>query len=132
MSTAISRQDVRDFLIEALGVFSLCYFGGLSCISLPYSLPIYGFDKSIGIPTTLPIAVAHGTILGLLIIIGGAVKGPQYNPAVSIALYVTKKIEQREMFLNLAGQTAGSIGAGLLLLLFKVKTHGNKNCKTFF
>jgi glycerol uptake facilitator-like aquaporin len=95
--TTIKKQDIRDFVVEALGVFSLCYFGGLSCISLPYTLPIFGTDKDIGIPVTLPIAVAHGIILGMLIIIGGGIKGPQYNPAVTIVEFKKGKLSRAAM-----------------------------------
>lgn len=119
--TTIRKKDIRDFIVEALGVFSLCYFGGLSCISLPYTLPIFGTDKDIGIPVTLPIAVAHGIILGMLIIIGGTVKAVQYNPAVTISLFWTNRITRNEMYWNLAGQASGSTIAGLLLMFFQVK-----------
>jgi glycerol uptake facilitator-like aquaporin len=119
--TTIRKKDIRDFVVEALGVFSLCYFGGLSCISLPYTLPIFGTDKDIGIPVTLPIAVAHGIILAMLIIIGGTVKAVQYNPAVTIALFWTNRITKSEMFWNMAGQASGSTLAGLLLMFFQVK-----------
>jgi len=86
-----------------------------------YTLPIFGTDKDIGIPVTLPIAVAHGIILGMLIIIGGGIKGPQYNPAVTIALYYTQRIPKSEMVWCLMGQASGSTLAGLLLMFFQVK-----------
>ena len=72
----MKKQALREFLMEALGVFALCYFGGLASISLPYSIPILNSDKEIGIPVTFPVAVAHGLILGLFICITGKVKGP--------------------------------------------------------
>lgn len=85
----MKKQALREFLMEAIGVFAFCYFGGLASISLPYSIPIVNSDKEIGIPVTLPVAVAHGLILGLFIAIAGQVKIPQLNPAVTLALFLT-------------------------------------------
>jgi hypothetical protein len=72
----MKKQALREFLMEFFGVFTLCYFGGLASISLPYSIPIINSDKEIGIPVTFPVGVAHGLILTLFIAVAGAVKNP--------------------------------------------------------
>ena len=117
-----TRQEIREFITEGLGLFSLCFFGGLSVITQPFSMPVGDGSKNFDVPTVLPIAVAHGIILGIVIIIGAAVKGPQFNPAVTAALYWTKRISWRELCINWSGQVAGSMSAGLLLMMFQIKS----------
>jgi hypothetical protein len=72
----MKKQALREFLMEAIGVFALCFFGGLATISQPYSIPVANSTQEIGIPVPLQIGIAHGLILGIFIGLTGIVKGP--------------------------------------------------------
>lgn len=60
--------------MEGIGVFALCWIGGMSC---------YNVKDPVGI------ALAHMLALGILIYVGAATSGANFNPAVSIALAAT-------------------------------------------
>ena len=59
-----------------LGVFALNYIGGATLLN-PVQNPVAG-------------PLAHGLALGIFIWIGAATSGANYNPAVTLALMLTK------------------------------------------
>jgi len=63
--------------MESLGVFALCYIGGMSILNAPEPGAV---------------ALAHMLALGILIYVGAVTSGANYNPAVTLALLFTKNI----------------------------------------
>lgn len=106
--------------MELLGVFALCYIGGLSCC-----MPM---DAKTGL-TTDPVGVngplAHMLALMVMIYVGAATSGAHYNPAVTLALLVTGKHKFVDSLLYIAFQFAGGLCAGFMVW-FICMTHEDK------
>jgi len=77
-----------------LGVFALNYIGGMSCYDLN--------ANNVAGP------LAHGLALGIFIWIGAATSGANYNPAVTVALMLTKNIDCLNGVLYIVAQIVGS------------------------
>lgn len=64
-------------------------------------------------------SVAFGLILMALIVVLGPISGGHFNPAVSIGLFINKKIDLKNFLLYLVAQFVGAtIGGALLFLIF--------------
>src|SRR4029077_10491465 len=63
----------------------------------------------------LAIALAHGLAIGLMVSAMGHISGGHFNPAVSIGLWVTKRISTLDTILYWAAQLAGATAAAFLL-----------------
>ena len=98
----------RKLIMEALGVFALCYVGGWS---VEWAL----VNKA----STTAVAIAHGLVLGLFVFLGGSISGGHYNPAVSIALCVTGYQRLEETMKYVLAQFGGSMLAGIILFMMK-------------
>jgi len=78
--------------------------------------------KSMEQGTLLSVALAHMFILSVMIWVGAATSGAHYNPAVSIALFITKQMHCTDMLMYILFQCAGSFaGAGLIMLFCPAK-----------
>lgn len=90
--------------MESLGVFALCYIGGMSCVN-----PGQTGDGGV--------ALAHMLALGILIYVGAATSGSNFNPAVTLALLFTKQGDMkciRAIFYCLFQFLGGFFGAFLI------------------
>jgi len=77
---AIREAAVAEFI----GTFALCFIGaGAVCVDRLSS-------GSLGL---LGIAIAHGTVLAVMISALGHISGGQFNPAVTFGLWVGGKLE---------------------------------------
>lgn len=98
---------LRPFVAEAVGTFYLCFIGaGAICVNALPEGPGYGL---------LGIALAHGLALSIGVSATMAVSGGHLNPAVSIALFFTQKIDARRLAAYVTAQLTGAIVAGLFL-----------------
>jgi MIP family channel proteins len=71
---------------------------------------------------TLPVAVATGLILAIMISAMGHISGGHFNPAVTVGAWVTGKIDTLRAPLYIVAQLAGAAaGAGLLRLTLSKK-----------
>ena len=84
----------KALVMEALGTFALCYFGGLGFFQGPYS---------------------HGFALGFMVYCGAHISGAHYNPAVTAAMIQSKHINWLEGLFYMVAQLVGGIVAGLLI-----------------
>jgi MIP family channel proteins len=99
---------MKASVAEAVGTFYLCFIGaGSICLNalLPQG------DK-IGI---IGIALAHGLALSVGISATMGLSGGNLNPAVSIALLATRKIDGARATAYILAQLAGALVAGVLL-----------------
>lgn len=69
--------------------------------------------------------VAIGSILAVMVFAGGHVSGGHYNPAVSLAVYLRKKISLETMLQYWIAQLAGAIIAAFITIYLKGQTSAN-------
>ena len=101
---------------EAIGTFTLCFIGaGAICLATHK-----GFAPGVDL---LAIAIAHGIALSIAVSATMNVSGGHLNPAVTIAMLVTKRIDLAGAIQYVIAQLIGATVAGLLVLtIFKGMT----------
>jgi MIP family channel proteins len=98
----------QKFTAEFLGTFALVFFGaGAICADR--------YLQSSGGIGLLGIALAHGLAMAVMVSALGHISGGHFNPAISIAFWVTKRIGTIEVFLYWAAQILGGIAAAFVL-----------------
>jgi aquaporin Z len=104
--------DPRKYAAEFLGTFVLV-FGG--------TIAIVGAGRSGGIPPLLIAPFAFGLALLAGLYAFGEVSGGHFNPAVSLAMFLDKRLPSADLVGYWASQFLGGIAAALLLLLLTNK-----------
>lgn len=106
-------------IMEALGVFALNFFGGMAASC---SAGILGNDPVAG-------ALAHMLALGIMIWVGAATCGANFNPAVTIALLLTGDggMNVMKALMYIAAQTGGSLLSGFAVLSLRPTWTGVAN-----
>ena len=99
------KQDVKKFTAEMIGTFVLV-FGG--CGSAIFAGGRIGF---------LGVAIAFGLTLLIMAYTIGNISGCHINPAVSLGLFIAKKISLKELVYYIIAQILGGVIAGALLWL---------------
>jgi aquaporin Z len=95
---------MRIFVAELIGTFFLVLTVGCTGIaSGPGVIP--------------PLAI--GAVLMTMVYAGGHLSGAHYNPAVTTGAYLRGATAARDVGTYLAAQTAGAVGAALLVLFLK-------------
>src|SRR5256714_15189050 len=93
---------------EFLGTFALTFFGaGSNCVGRS--------PQSSGGVGILGIALAHGLTIAIMVSALGHISGGHFNPAVTVGIWVTKRINTLDAFGYWVVQVAGSIAAACLL-----------------
>ena len=100
-------MDFRKYLAEFLGAFGLIFIGAGAV--LVNSLT----GGAVGL---VGIALAHGLVLMTLIYGMAHISGAHFNPAVTIAMLVNKRIQLKEAVGYIISQLIGAGVAGFLLL----------------
>lgn len=98
----------QKLVAEFLGTFALIFFGAGSICADQYL-------RSSGGLGLLGIALAHGLAIGIMVSALGHVSGGHYNPAITIGVWVTKRINTIEALLYWAAQLAGGVVAAFIL-----------------
>lgn len=107
-------KDVQAYFAEFFATFALVFIGAGAVIMDSLSGGALGL---------LGVAVAHGLVLMTMVYATGHISGGHVNPAVTAALWVTKKIESKKAVLYVVAQLLGATLAGLFLLgLFPAAT----------
>src|SRR6187200_544968 len=78
-----SSDMIKRLVCEFLGTFALCFFGIGAIIATQGT-------------NTLVIALAHGLAIGLMITAVGHISGGHFNPALTIGLFLGRKISLPE------------------------------------
>ena len=91
---------------EFLGTFALCFIGAGSICTNQWT------GGAVGL---LGIAVAHGTVLAVMISSLGHISGGHFNPAVTVGILTAKKITGQTASVYVLAQLAGAAAAGYLL-----------------
>jgi aquaporin Z len=96
----------RKYAVEFLGTLALVFFG---CGSAVIAGTYIGF---------LGIALAFGMVLLVLVYAIGPISGCHVNPAVTVSMWLAKRISSRDALLYTGVQCVGAIaGAGLLFVI---------------
>ena len=101
------RKDFNKLIMEALGVFALCYVGGWSVM--------WNIDDGRQVDLA-GVALAHFVVLSMFIYIGFDISGSHINPAVTIALCAAGYQKKEESVRYIIAQCIGSMTAGFVLL----------------
>jgi MIP family channel proteins len=100
------NKKFRPMLAELVGTFIFVFIGAGSIITDAYT------RGSLGL---LGIAIAHGLMLSIMVSAFMAVSGGQFNPAVSVGLWVAKKQDTESMIALIISQLVGATLAGFVL-----------------
>lgn len=96
----------KKLIVELIGTFALILFGaGSGAIS--------GLGSTL--PTMTSIALAHGLVVMACAYAFGHISGVHLNPAVTVGLWVAKKIPTTDALAYIVTQIIGSIVAGFTL-----------------
>ena len=99
-------ENLRNYVAEVLGTFTLVFVGSLSILA------------AVAADAPLTIAVAFG--FGLALLAGlyafGEISGGHFNPAVSLAMFVSGRLELPSMIGYWISQFLGAILASLAVL----------------
>ena len=96
----------QQLVAEFLGTFALCFIGAGAICTNQWS------NGAVGL---LGIAMAHGTVLAVMISALGHISGAHFNPAVTVGVLTARKIESGRAILYIAAQLIGAAFAGYLL-----------------
>lgn len=91
---------MSKYLAEAIATFALIFVGAGSVLA------------GVG---TLGIAFAHGLVLAVMIYATAHISGAHINPAVSIAMWATRRMAAKEAVKYIVSQLAGASVAAFLL-----------------
>ena len=94
--------SIRKYIAELIGTFVLVFFGVGAAIFGPF-----GLDISIALAFGLTVIVMSVTI--------GKISGCHLNPAISIAMFMDKKLDVKDLIGYVVCQIIGAIIAGALL-----------------
>jgi MIP family channel proteins len=101
---SISQKLVAEFI----GTFALIFFGAGSICADQYL-------RSSGGLGLLGIALAHGLAIAIMVSAMGHISGGHFNPAVTIGVWVTKRLNTIDALLYWAAQLTGGIAAAFVL-----------------
>jgi len=101
-------NTAQKLAAEFIGTFALIFFGAGSICADQY---LHGA----GGPGLLGIALAHGLAIGIMVSALGHISGGHFNPAVTIGIWVTKRLSTIDAMLYWAAQLAGATAAAFLL-----------------
>ena len=105
----VLQKWVRPLVAEFLGPFALTFIGaGSIMLSVTQGMKLDG-------GTLVMIALAHGLAIGLMVAAAGHISGGHYNPAVTIALFVSGRIGAMKSVAYIIVQLLGATVAALLL-----------------
>lgn len=98
---------MMKYVYEFIGTFFLVLTVGMT-VTNPNSVGLWA-----------PLAI--GSILAVMVFAGGHVSGGHYNPAVSLAVFIRKKLDKEDLWKYWIAQFAAGILAALFTIYFKDK-----------
>ncbi len=125
----MDRPIGQRLISEAVGTFTLIFIGAGSIIASDLvGLQSGTFGGGVGGAGLLMIALAHGLAIGVMVTAVGHVSGGHFNPAVTLAVWVTRRIGSGAAAAYIVTQlAAGALGALALRLLLPGQLWGPSN-----
>lgn len=119
-------DSLRKYLAEIIGTFVLVFFGCGTAIVTGCSekIPVAG-----GYILT---ALAFGLVIVAMAYSIGNISGCHINPAVSLAMFVNKKMSLQDMLLYWCSQVVGACAGALLLTVFFHPDDSGFGCNGLF
>ena len=106
----MNRPWFKPFIAEAIGTFGLIFFGAGSIIMNEFT------GGGVGL---VGIALAHGVVLAVVITATAHISGGHINPAVTIGVWIGRKIEARMAVIYIVAQLLGAtVAAAFLAALY--------------
>ncbi len=105
-------ESNKKFLSELLGTFALVFVGS-GCVCADYYLVKSG-SQGLGL---MGIAIAFGFVVVAIVYSLGYISGAHINPAVTISMIITKRMQAGVGLMYVISQVAGATFAGYLLKL---------------
>ena len=96
----------KNFIAEFIGTFALVFIGGGAIMMVQHT------GNSAGL---LQVALAHGLILALMVSAFMNVSGGQFNPAVTLAFLVGRRITPTVAGVHIVAQFVGAVAAAFAL-----------------
>jgi MIP family channel proteins len=106
---------------EFVGTFALIFFGVGSICADQFIHASTNGQSNLGL---LGIALAHGLAIGIMVTSLGHISGGHFNPAVTIGIWVTRRISTFEALAYWIAQLAGGTAAALILRRLPVDVWG--------
>lgn len=125
----MDRPIGQRLISEAVGTFTLIFIGAGSIIASDLvGLQTGTFGAGVGGAGLLMIALAHGLAIGVMVSAVGHVSGGHFNPAITLAVWVTRRIGSGAAAAYIVTQlAAASLGALALRLLIPGVLWGPSN-----
>jgi MIP family channel proteins len=100
----VDRTWGEQLVAEFIGTFALVFIGaGSVVLASPAGTGVLG------------VALAHGLVLAVMVSVLGHISGAHFNPAVTVALFVVRKIDGWRTLLFIGTQLVAGIAAALAL-----------------
>jgi aquaporin TIP len=99
----MDAQLTKKAIVEFLGTFALLFIGIGSIVMTENT-------------NLVAIALAHGLAIGLLIMAAGHISGGFFNPAVTIGMWITRRIDGYGAIVYIAAQLLGALAGTLFVL----------------
>lgn len=100
------NRRLRQALAELIGTFAFFFVGAGAIVTDKYA------NGTVGL---LGIALAHGLMLSIMVSVFGSISGGHFNPAVTVGVWVAKKIDGMTVAFYIVAQLIGAVIAGYLL-----------------
>src|SRR4051812_27553513 len=105
---------MKNYIVEFIGTFFLVFVIGLTTN-----------DPQVWAGGGTPFApIAIGSMLMVMVYMGGPISGAHYNPAVTLAIWIRKKIETRDVIPYMLSQIMGALCAALLFFFIFKRSMG--------
>ena len=98
----------RAWLAEAISTYCLVFFGPIAI-----GLAVATYGTGLSIQAIVMISLAHAAAIGLMVYAFGHVSGAHLNPAVTISMLVTRRINVKDGIAYIGFQVLGAIVAAL-------------------
>jgi aquaporin Z len=100
-------DDLRAYVAELLGAFTLVFVGSLSILAA----------ATLDAPLLLVVALGFGLALLAGLYAFGEISGGHFNPAVSLGMYLSGRLDVRTMIGYWVAQCVGAVAASLAVLV---------------
>jgi MIP family channel proteins len=101
----MSGDPLRRGVAEFIGTFTLIFIGAGSIVTA----------NAIHDPSLIGVAIAHGVAIAVMVSAVGHISGAHFNPAVTVAFLITRRIKLGLALVYWLAQAGGAALAALLL-----------------